>query len=91
MNTMVFEWSNEKNIQLKKERNISFETIIAAIDSGWLLDITDHPNQVKYGHQKILCVNWDDYIYLVPFVKTGDTLFLKTIIPSRKATKKYIH
>jgi len=91
MENHIFEWSIEKNLKLKKERNISFEAILAAIDDGWLLDIVDHPNQDKYGHQEVLCVEWNDYTYLVPFVRNGDTLFLKTIIPSRKATKKYIH
>ena len=91
MENITFEWDNDKNRKLREERGISFETIIAAIDDDWLMDIVNHPNQEQYAHQKILHVCWNDYIYLVPFVKNGDTIFLKTIIPSRKATKKYIH
>jgi hypothetical protein len=51
---------------------------------------TDHYNKKKYPNQKILIVDVDGYAYLVPFVKDGNELFLKTIIPSRKATKKYL-
>lgn len=91
MKNYIFEWNTEKNMKLKKERGISFEAIVASIDDGWLIDITEHPNQDKYGHQEVLCVAWNDYTYLIPFVRDNDTLFLKTIIPSRKATKKYIH
>ncbi len=32
----------------------------------------------------------DDYVYLVPFVEDEKTIFLKTIIPSRKATQQYL-
>jgi len=31
-----------------------------------------------------------NYAYLVPFVETESEIFLKTIIPSRKATRKYL-
>lgn len=90
MENITFEWNNDKNIKLRSDRGVSFETIIAAIDDGWLVDIVDHPNQEQYAHQNILCVRWNGYIYLVPFVRNWNVLFLKTIIPSRKATKKYI-
>lgn len=85
-----FDWSEEKNIQLQNDRDISFEDIIIAIDSGALLDILEHPNKKKYAGQKIFIVNVNEYAYIVPFVEDKEKIFLKTIIPSRKATKKYI-
>jgi hypothetical protein len=45
---------------------------------------------VTYPGQKIAVVKIGDYAYLVPYVQQGDDIFLKTIIPSRKATKKYV-
>lgn len=84
-----FRYSPEKNSKLKLERGISFEEIIAAIDNDQLLDILDHPNQDKYGHQRIYVVDVKGYIYLVPFVESDEEIFLKTIIPSRKAKRKY--
>lgn len=85
-----FEWNEEKNEKLKQERNISFETIVSQIELGYLLDIIEQPNKDKYKNQKIFVVEYEQYIYLVPFVEDEDKIFLKTIIPSRKATKKYL-
>ena len=86
-----YRWNKEKNETLKTDRNISFEAIVYAITKGDLLDVFDHPNPEKYPNQKIYAVNINNYIYLVPFVKEeNEVVFLKTIIPSRKATKQYI-
>lgn len=85
-----FSWNTDKNVQLQSERNISFEEVVFHIEKGSLLDILDHPNQDKYLGQRIFVVNINDYAYLVPFVETEKEVFLKTIIPSRKATKKYL-
>ncbi len=85
----VYAFSPEKNLKLKRERNVSFEEIIAAIENGQLLDILEHTNPSKYNNQKIYVVFVSRYVYLVPFVQTKDEIFLKTIIPSRKANKKY--
>jgi uncharacterized DUF497 family protein len=85
-----FRWSPEKNEALKAERGVSFETVVVAIGAGGLLDILAHPNQAKYPRQRVLVVAADDYAYLVPFVEEDDYLFLKTIIPSRKATRDYL-
>lgn len=85
-----FDWDNQKNEQLKRERDIGFEDIVVAIDEGHILDIIEHPNKRQYPNQKIFIVNVDDYAYLAPFVEDEEKVFLKTIIPSRKATKKYI-
>lgn len=75
---------------LKMERDVSFEEAYIAIESGGLLDILAHPNVKKYPGQKMFVVNINNYVYLVPFVEDEEKVFLKTIIPSRKATKKYL-
>ena len=85
-----FSWNIEKNEQLKKERGISFEEVVFHIERGQLLDIVEHPNQEKYAGQRIFIVYINDYVYLVPFVEDEQEVFLKTIIPSRKATRKYL-
>jgi uncharacterized DUF497 family protein len=85
-----FDWNNEKNNKLKVERDVCFEDVLLAISSDNLIDIIEHTNKKKYSNQNIFVVNINDYVYLVPFVEDEDKIFLKTIIPSRKATKKYI-
>ena len=57
--------------------------------SDGLLDDISHPNDEKYAHQRVFVVAIDDYVYLVPYVETEDEIFLKTVIPGRKATKQY--
>jgi len=84
-----YAWNAEKNGILKKERNISFEDVVLNIQLGNEVDIYDHPNQKCYPDQKISVVLIEGYAYLVPFVENVDEIFLKTIIPSRKATKQY--
>mgnify|MGYP001579182086 FL=1 len=85
-----FSWNEEKNELLKLERQVSFEDIVFYIEKGFLLDVLEHPSQVKYKGQKIFTVQIDDYVYLVPFIENDHEIFLKTTIPSRKATKKYL-
>ncbi len=82
-------WNNDKNDKLKKERGISFEDVIYYIGRGKLITILKHKNQKKYTGQRIYVLEINSYIYLVPFIETENEIFLKTIIPSRKATKKY--
>ena len=85
-----FDWSTEKNERLIEERGISFESVVGAIEQGGLVDVLEHPNQERYPGQRIYAVEILGYIYLVPFVtRTDGTYFLKTIIPSRKATRDY--
>jgi len=84
-----FNWNKDKNEELKKNRNISFEEIILAIQGGRIIDVYEHPNQLLYAGQKIYVIDLNEYLYLVPFVETEKEIFLKTIIPSRKAVKKY--
>ncbi len=85
-----FRWNPEKNDVLRNERGITFESIVVAIESGGLLDVLAHPNQAKYPKQRILVVAYDNYIYLVPFVEEEAYFFLKTVIPSRKASRDYL-
>ena len=87
-----FNWDIAKNERLITERGVCFEEIIFAIENGRVLDIVDHPNPGRYRNQKMFIVEWNDYAYLVPFVedKGSEDVFLKTIIPSRKATRRYL-
>jgi hypothetical protein len=85
-----FAWNPEKNELLKVERQISFDDVVFYIEQGFLLDVLEHPNQEKYKGQKIFVVQIEDYACLVPFIEDDREIFLKTIIPSRKATKKYL-
>jgi len=85
-----FDWNTGKNTKLKEEREISFEQIIVAIEEGYLPDNIKHKNVNKYSQQKIFVVLVNDYVYLVPYVEDEEKIFLKTIIPSRKATKEYL-
>ena len=86
---MRYEWDSAKNEWLKKERNISFEQIIFHLSQGDVWKITAHPDRKKYSGQKIYFVIVENYVYLVPHIIGKDYTFLKTIIPSRKATKIY--
>ena len=88
-NGKIFNWNSEKNQLLMRERGISFERIVFEIASGNELAVLSHPNQKKYPGQKISMVQVDDYVYAVPFIETEVEIFLKTIIPSRKATRQY--
>jgi hypothetical protein len=86
-----FDYSIEKNQLLKETRGIGFEEIIAALKSGCLLDTIEHPNKNTYPNQEVYVVNIEQYVYLVPFVKKGKNgVFLKTIFPDRKMTKRYL-
>lgn len=86
----IFLWNDDKNNQLLAEREICFADAIQAISQGDLLDVIQHHNQQKYPNQKIFIIKIKEYVYLVPFVENDTEIFLKTIIPSRKMTKKYL-
>lgn len=85
-----FDWNDEKNEVLKKARGVSFEQVELAIASGDLVDRIKHPNPARYPNQKLFLVKIENYVYLVPYVEDHERIFLKTIIPSSKATKKYL-
>ena len=90
MSLKYFDWDDAKNAKLRTERGIGFEEIVFHIERGDLLDILEHPNPERYAGQRIFVVRREGYVYLVPFVEDERTVFLKTIIPSRKATKEYL-
>lgn len=85
-----FRWNHEKNEQLKAERGVSFEAVVLAIETDGLLDVLQHTNTGKYPNQRIFVVALNSYVCLVPFVEEENYFFLKTIIPSRKATRNYL-
>jgi uncharacterized DUF497 family protein len=86
-----FSWDNTKNEKLKLERGVSFEDVVFHIERGDVLDVLDHPNHERYGGQRIIVVRIESYAYLVPCEDIGETVVLKTIIPSRKMTRQYLH
>jgi len=83
-------WNKEKNKTLKKNRKITFEIVSLLIETKQTLEIIKHPDQERYPDQKIFVVEYKNYAYLIPFVENDEEVFLKTIIPSRKATRKYL-
>lgn len=87
----IFRWDYDKNGKLKRERGVSFEEVVYYIEQGDLVDIAEHPNQGKYPGQQIYIIRLHGYLHLVPFVESADEIFLKTIIPSRKAERRYRH
>ena len=86
----LINWDLEKNIWLRENRNICFEDIVYYLENGYLIDDTENPNPKKYPGQKIFVFNINEYIWVVPYVEGNEEIFLKTIIPSRKATKRYL-
>lgn len=87
---VIFDWDPEKERWLVENRGLSFQHVLFHVQEGDVLDLREHPNREKYPNQQLLIVKMNDYVYLVPFVRTGETLFPKTIIPSRKETKRYL-
>ncbi|HNW81985.1 MAG TPA: toxin [bacterium] len=85
---MEFLWNEDKNRSLKEDRGISFDEIVRIIQSGGLVADVPHPDKLKYPEQRVMYVDVSGYIYIVPYVRDGENLFLKTIYPSRKATKE---
>jgi uncharacterized DUF497 family protein len=86
----VINWDPDKNKELIENRGISFEEVVFFLQQGALIDDIEHPNNDKYPNQRIFVLNMDDYVYLVPYIEGRKEIFLKTVIPSRKATKQYL-
>lgn len=85
----IITWDPKKNERLKKQRGVSFDEVLFHVSAGDVLEIFEHPNQERYPGQKVYAIALEEYVYLVPFVESDDEIFLKTIIPSRKATRHY--
>lgn len=84
------EWSLEKNAELKERHGFGFERVLVVISEGGLLDERAHPNGERYAHQRQFVVAIDGYAWVVPFVTNGESIFFKTLFPSRKATRDYL-
>jgi hypothetical protein len=82
-------WSEEKNLQLKIERKLSFEEVAAAIENGSVLDDIAHPYALRKGSQRLLLVEINGYVCVVPYVREGTRMFLKPIYRSRAMQKKF--
>ncbi len=85
-----FSWDMEKNPQLIRDRGVSFVDVIFNLQMDGLRDEIENPNQKRYAHQRMFIVAVESYAYLVPYVESDKEIFLKTIIPNRKATKQYL-
>ena len=86
----AFDWGDEKNEMLEHSRGVCFEDVLVCIQNGDVLDVIPHPNRERYPGQRIIVLNLNGYVWLVPYVKSKGVRFLKTIIPSRKATREYL-
>jgi uncharacterized DUF497 family protein len=86
----IINWNTEKSVALKASRGICFEDMVFFIERAEILDDYLHPNQKSYPGQRIMVISVANYAYLVPYVENEEELFLKTIIPSRKATQQYL-
>ncbi len=75
---------------LKASRGICFEDVVFLVERGEILDDYLHPNQEVYPGQRIMVIGITNYAYPIPYVENEEELFLKTIIPSRKATQQYL-
>ena len=84
------EWNFKKNEELIEKRGVAFEQVLLCIENGQVHDVLDHHNRKKYAHQRYFIVEINAYAYVVPFVEDSQKIYLKTIIPSRKYTKKYL-
>ena len=87
---MYYQWDPEKNERLKAERGLSFDQVVMHIERGDILAVYEHPNKQKYLGQQILVIEIQEYAYIVPYVESDEGRFLKTIIPSRKATREFL-
>lgn len=86
---MKITWNEDKNHWLQQERGLSFEMVLAAIGEGKIITDEKHKNEQDYQHQRILVVEIDNYATVVPYVITGDEIFLKTMFRDRKMQRKY--
>ena len=86
----TYSWNSEKNDLLKEERGVSFEEVVLNMQLGYEVDIFEHPNQLRYPGQKVSVVVIEGYAYRVPYIESKDEIFLQTIRPRRKATKRYL-
>ena len=85
-----FDWDDLKNETLQRVRGVCLEDVLVCIRNGGVIDVIRHPDRDRYPSQSIIVLNMEGYVWLVPYVKSRGVRFLKTIIPSRKATREYL-
>ena len=85
-----FRWNPDKTRELLAERGVCFEQVVVTVENGGLLDVLAYPNTRRSPTQRLLVVTWDNYVFLVPYAEEAEYFFLKTVIPSRKATRDYL-
>jgi len=85
-----FDWDRQKSTLLRSSRGIGFEEVVNTMNEGHILAVIEHPNNKKYPNQKIYIIDFDNYIYCIPFIEDNEKIFLKTIYPSRKYTSKFL-
>ena len=90
---MTYNWNEDKNELLKKQRGISFEEIVVCINEGKILKVFEHPNKSKYPNQYMYAIEYKNHMYMVPFARDEKTqeIFFKTIYPSRTYTRKLLN
>lgn len=88
-----FDFSNEKDLILRETRGIGFREVIKAAQQGRILNDLEDANQEEYPDQRLLIVEINGYAYVAPYVFNAKqkVSFLKTVYPSRKATKRYLN
>ena len=75
-------WDLLKSQRLKRARGVSFEEIVHAK----LVAVKRHPTR---AHQQLMLFEHRGYVWVVPYVESGEEMFLKTLYPSRKYTALY--
>lgn len=85
-----YDYNKEKDRLVRLRHGVSFKDIIQEIKRKRVLKRISHPNKTKYSNQKLYIIEIKGYAIVVPHVEQGDTIFLKTLFPSRKYTKKFI-
>jgi len=85
-----FFWDPRKNEKLRLERGVTFEDVVQAIADGRLVAVLEQANPRKYPGQRVCVVEIRGYAHLVPFTEQVDRITLKTVIPSRKVTRRYL-
>lgn len=83
-----FNWDNDKNDLLKKERNVCFEDVLECFENNNFYGVYENPSS-NFPNQEVFLVAINNYPCIVPFVETEEDIFLKTIIPDRRF-KKFI-
>ena len=85
----MYRWNEDKNSILKATRGYSFEDVVEVLSKEGVADHYKHPLNDKYPNQYIYVISLGGYIHYIPYVRDGDNIFLKNIIPSRKLHKHY--